>query len=476
MPHTPRLIAGSLQLDEPQLQQAIALARQQLLAAGAQAGMRLLLVDHNSLSQLLYLLAGWQLQLLVVNLLPRLPTAELTRRYHHCQPQLLFDPAGQLSGDGGQRLPPLAIPPQAAMVGQRAPIWPNPQALADLSFTSGSSGQPRAIAHSVANHQASAAASVPLLQLTACSRYLLSLSLAHIGGLAIIARWLVSGCTLVLADAAQSLAAQVVRDHISHLSLVGAQLSRLLAEWPGHGQQLQLLLGGGPVATPLLQAARQRGWRCLMSYGLTEMTALVCAGEQGCGRPLAGRELRLSASGEIELRGATLATGIWQQGRLQPLADRDGWYRSGDLGWQDADGNLHISGRRDSRFISGGEHIQPEQVETVLSGLPGVTRALVVPFDHPHWGQRPAALICGQLPPAAELARLLQAQLARHEWPDLWLQWPLADGTLKADRRQWQQWANQQARHLAATAASPTLTLIQPCNEAPARASNPDEP
>ena len=59
MPDTPRLIAGSLQLDDPQLQQALALARQQLLDAGAQAGIRLLLIDHNSLSQLLYLLAGW---------------------------------------------------------------------------------------------------------------------------------------------------------------------------------------------------------------------------------------------------------------------------------------------------------------------------------------------------------------------------------------------------------------------------------
>lgn len=475
MTQPPRLIAGSLQLDEPQLQQAIGQARQQLLAAGAQAGMRLLLIDHNSLSQLLYLLAGWQLQLLVVNLLPRLPAAELARRYHHCQPQLLFDPGGRLTTGHEPRLPTVELAPQQPLAALW-PIWPNPQALADLSFTSGSSGQPRAIAHSIANHQASAAASVPLLRLTGHSRYLLSLSLAHIGGLAIIARWLVSGCTLVLADAALPLAAQVVRDQISHLSLVAAQLSRLLAELPGPGPLQQLLLGGGPVAAPLLQAGRQRGWHCLMSYGLTEMTALVCAGEQGCGQPLAGRELRLSSSGDIELRGATLAAGIWQQGQLQPLAGSDGWYRSGDLGWLDANGNLHVSGRRDSRFISGGEHIQPEQVETVLSGLAGVSRALVVPFDHPRWGQRPAALICGQLPPAAELANLLQAQLARHEWPDLWLQWPLAEGTLKADRRHWQQWANQQAQHLAATAPSPTLTLIQPCNEAPARASNPDEP
>ena len=190
MPDTPRLIAGSLQLDDPQLQQALALARQQLLGAGAQAGMRLLLIDHNSLSQLLYLLAGWQLQLLVVNLLPRLPAAELARRHGHCQPHLLFDPMERLPGYSGHRLPALALTATANISDKHWPIWPNPQALADLSFTSGSSGLPRAIAHSVANHQASADASVPLLHLNADSRYLLSLSLAHIGGLAIIARWL----------------------------------------------------------------------------------------------------------------------------------------------------------------------------------------------------------------------------------------------------------------------------------------------
>lgn len=452
----PRLIDKNLQLNEAQLQQALACARQQLLASGAKAGMRLVLIDHNSLSQLLYLLAAWQLRVIAVNLLPRLPAAELARRAQHCQAQMIFDPHALLDANDCPRLPPLTWPLPSAEH-EPCPIWPDEQALLDLSFTSGSSGQPRAIAHSATNHQASAAASVPLLKLNAHSRYLLSLSLAHIGGLAIIARWLVSGCTLVLPDAALTLPAQVKRDQISHLSLVAAQLPPLLAEPPA--EPLQILLGGGPVAPALLQDARQRGWHCLMSYGLTEMTALVSAGEIGSGQLLAGRELRINTEGEIELRGATLAAGIWQHGELHPLTDSSGWYRSGDLGQLDAEGNVQISGRRDSRFISGGEHIQPEQIELLLSNLPGVQRALVVAIDHPRWGQRPAALICGQLPPPAELSAWLSAQLARYQWPDLWLAWPLADNSGKPDRRYWQQWAKQQAQHLAAT--TPSLVLLQ---------------
>ncbi|MBQ1783166.1 MAG: AMP-binding protein [Gammaproteobacteria bacterium] len=433
----PALLIGGKPLSWAVLWQQVASAHQQLQRLRLEPGDRLLLIGAANVGQIAYLLAGWQLGLIAVPLNPRLPHPELYRRTALVAPSAGFWPSGPPN-------PPWTnLPPPGHGLGIEPLPWPEAELLADLVFTSGSGGAPRIVAHSFANHWHSAQGMAALLKLEAHHRYLLSLPLAHVGGLALIWRWLLSGCTLVLPQAGLSLAEQVARDQISHLSLVAAQLERLLAELAGRATLETLLLGGGPVPPALLAVARGRGWRCLMSYGLTEMTATVTAGEQGgCGKPLPGRELMISAGGEILLRGTTLAAGIWQQGALLPLAGNDGWYASGDLGHLDPWGNLQVTGRRDAQFVSGGENIQPERIEAVLLAHPGIRRALVVGVPHPHWGMRPVAYLDGDDLTLTDVRTFAAQHLARYEMPDAILPWPPQQNGLKPDRRQWQQQAS----------------------------------
>lgn len=421
-----------------QLWQRVSLARFQLQVLHMAAGDPLLLIGPACLDQLCYLLAGWQLALMVVPLNPRLPAAELERRAQLVGAKVGFWPAGP-DNPKWTALPRLEL---CHIASPDHSHWPAAEKLADLLFTSGSSGQPKIIAHSFANHWASASGSHSIMPLQPVHRYLLSLPLAHVGGIAILWRWLASGCQLVLPQPGAPLSQQVVANGITHLSLVGAQLDRLLEELDGSANLLTLILGGGPVPSSLIARGRTRGWRLLMSYGLTEMSATVTAGELGgCGKPLPGRELTISDDGEILVRGATLAAGIWEKGALLPLADNDGWYHTGDCGHLDPFGNLHVNGRRDSRFVSGGENIQPEHIEAALLRHPAIHKALVVPVPHPRWGMRPVAFIDNQQLPLSEVQQFLAPQLARFEWPDALLPWPQHDPGLKPNRQQWQETA-----------------------------------
>ena len=81
----------------------------------------------------------------------------------------------------------------------------------------------------------------------------------------------------------------------------------------------------------------------------------------------------------------------------EPLAD--GWLRTGDIGYMDADGDLFILQRRVDLIVSGGENVYPAEVETALRGHPAVAEALVFGLPDAAWGQRVAALI--ELKPGA---------------------------------------------------------------------------
>ncbi len=75
------------------------------------------------------------------------------------------------------------------------------------------------------------------------------------------------------------------------------------------------------------------------------------------------------------------------------MTDKAGWFHSGDLGCFDKEGYLIVSGRKDNLFISGGENIQPEEIEEQIRNIPGVEEAVVVPVNDPEFGQRPVAIL-----------------------------------------------------------------------------------
>lgn len=263
---------------------------------------------------------------------------------------------------------------------------------ATLTLTSGSSGLPKAVVHSVNNHLENAQGVCELVGFQSTDSWLLSLPLFHVSGQGIVWRWLAVGATLVVNEDKADFYSALAK--VSHASLVPTQLQRYLAcDFPKTAHQ-HILLGGAFIPPALVQQAKSQNITTYSGYGMTEMASTVCAAKnqvEGVGAPLAAREVRLE-QGEIWVRGAGLGLGYWQQGKIVPLVNAQGWFPTKDKGeWHN--NQLRILGRQDNQFISGGENIQPEQIEHVLlqSGL--LRQAMVVPVDDTEFGQRPVAVV-----------------------------------------------------------------------------------
>jgi O-succinylbenzoic acid--CoA ligase len=312
---------------------------------------------------------------------------------------------------------------------------------ATIVFTSGSTGAPKAALHSVGSHYYSALGSNANIPLAQGDRWLHSLPLYHVGGLAILFRCLLAGATVALPAPGATLGEAIAG--ATHVSLVATQLLRLLREeGPDPTRLRAILLGGGQIPTPLVDEAAARGLPVHTSYGLTETASQASATPPGAsrselrtsGRPLAHCEISISSEEEILVRGRTLFVGYIMGDTVQRPFDADGWFRTGDFGELDADGYLHVRGRKDNRFISGGENIQPEEIEEALCRLEGIEEAVVVPVPDAEFGSRPVAFV---RPAAAEpenLARALERTLPRFKIPTSFLGWPEGDEAMKVDR------------------------------------------
>lgn len=312
-------------------------------------------------------------------------------------------------------------------------------ALATLTLTSGTTGLAKAAVHTFDAHLHSAAAVIELMDFTPRDRWLLSLPLYHVSGMGIVWRWLSAGATLVI-DPSHDLSAALA--HSSFASLVPTQLWRLLNQPVLPPGLRAVLLGGAAIPAELTSLAEAAGIRCWCGYGLTESASTVCAGRAdgsgSVGKPLPGQQVK-QVDNEIWLRSPTLAQGYWLDGALQPLTDADGWLHTGDLGhWQQ--GELWIDGRRDNLFFCGGEAVQPEIIERVLLAHPAVTQAIVMPQADSEYGQRPVALVAGEID-LDELADWAAPQLANYQHPVAWYPLPqLAGEGIKPSRHRLQAW------------------------------------
>lgn len=319
-------------------------------------------------------------------------------------------------------------------------------AVLTLTLTSGSSGVPKAVAHSAGNHIASALGLFSLMPYEASDCWLLSLPLFHISGMAIVWRWLTRGAMLKIADTRGDALLSAL-EGVSHASLVPTQLQRVLAQGETHTLQ-SVLLGGAAIPQVLVDSAEKAGIRCWCGYGMTEMASTVTAkradGRFSVGQPLPNREVLLSDEGEIWVRGKTLSPGYLVNGVLVPLAED--WFATKDKGdWLAECQELRIVGRLDNMFVCGGENVQPEDVERQLSGYPGLTQLFILPVPHPKWGAVPVALTETYADPDTFLAWAAE-KLPPHQRPQKLLVYPatLDSGGIKLSRARLAQWLAEQ--------------------------------
>jgi long-chain acyl-CoA synthetase len=202
------------------------------------------------------------------------------------------------------------------------------------------------------------------------------------------------------------------------------------------GWKFWAFISGGAA----LDADTEEFWRRLsfvviQGYGLTETTSLISlnhpfkTGKRSIGKVLEGREMKLDETGEILVRGANVAAGYWQGKQLKSVLGEDGWFRTGDLGALDADGNLYFKGRKKNVIVNReGMNIYPDDLEAALRRQPEVRECVVVGLDDGGNAEPVAVLLLhdAAADAAAIVARANQ-QLAEFQRMRRWLVWPDED-------------------------------------------------
>lgn len=405
-------------------------------AQGVNEGEGVLLRAYNQPSALLAWLALLQCGARVLPLNPQLPPSLLAALL----PSLDLRYALVLNGD------PLALDFVPLALQRTAGDWPllwREERLASMTLTSGSTGLPKAAVHSCRAHLASAEGVLAMIPLASDDDWLLSLPLFHVSGQGILWRWLLAGARLTVGER-QPL--EQALQGCTHASLVPTQLWRLLNSEADVSLKA-VLLGGAAIPVALTEQARARGIRCWCGYGLTEFASTVCGkeadGAPDVGQPLPGRALKI-VEGEVWLRADSMAAGYWRDGGVLPLVNEQGWFATRDRG-ELREGKLTLLGRMDNLFFSGGESIQPEEVERVLLAHPQIQQAFIVPLDDAEFGQRPVAVVeCDAQCDVTALAVWAQDKLARFQQPVRWLALPdsLKTGGIKISRRALRDWVN----------------------------------
>jgi O-succinylbenzoic acid--CoA ligase len=270
------------------------------------------------------------------------------------------------------RLPP---PARQAVLTAARPHDPVREGDALVLATSGTSGRPKLVVLTHAAVAASARATSARLGVDpSTDRWLACLPLAHVGGLSVVSRALVTGTACTVHERFEAAAVEAAaRAGCTRTSLVPAALSRIDA-----GLFRTILVGG--QAPPA-----ERPAHVVATYGMTETGSGIVYD----GHPLDGVELRIDDDGQILVRGPMLLR-AYRDG-ADPK-DADGWYPTGDLGRLEG-ARLAVHGRADDLIVSGGQNVWPAVVEDALRTHPAVQEVAVIGEPDPAWGQRVVAVV-----------------------------------------------------------------------------------
>ncbi|NRD46645.1 o-succinylbenzoate--CoA ligase [Corallococcus exiguus] len=283
-----------------------------------------------------------------------------------------------------------------------------------ILFTSGTTGRSKGVVLTEGAFRASCRASAANLGAHPAPRWLGTLPLFHVGGLAMLTRTAYEGGCLLLHERfdADAVNRAIDTEGASHASFVATTLERVLDARQDRTLPATFqcaLIGGGPVPTALLTRARAAGLLALQTYGLTEACSQVTterpseADGRTAGPPLPGLEVRIVGTegetlgegheGDVEVRGPTLMARYWRQRDATRDAFHDGWLRTRDVGVLDAKGRLTLLSRRTDLIVRGGENLYPAEIEAVLANHPAIAESAVVGVPEPHWGEVPVAFV-----------------------------------------------------------------------------------
>jgi len=465
------------------LEQIVSLTAKHLRKFGVKNKQRVAIQAPNCVEYVVVLLAIWRIGAIACPISPRFPRSVVRTLMRQISCRKIFtknsfeslraEPAGRQAGESGAK--------QSLKINDCFALRARNDAT--ILFTSGTTATPKAVLHSYANHYYSAKGANLNMSLGQNDRWLLTLPLYHVGGLAIIFRILLAGSTLVIAPPKMNREDAMRNFNATHISLVYTQLYRLLSTESGRNALSKLkaiLLGGSAVPGSIIKKTWALNLPIYTTYGSTEMASQVTTNRkndslkklQTSGKLLKYRQLRVDKNHEILVKGRTLfkgylvplqptsvkkndqlqrgtsapnlkqkvVVGALEGSRLRLPFTKHGWFPTGDLGELDPEGYLTVLGRKDNMFISGGENIHPEEIESLLSSMDGIREALIVPVRNKEFGHRPVALI--KTEPKVQLSQkkisqYLQKRLPQFKIPDTFYLWPeqTKESFLKIDRK-----------------------------------------
>ena len=359
--------------------------------------------------------------------------------------------------------------------------------LAELVFTSGTTGQPKGVMLSHCNIASNAAAAVTVVNIQATDRLLSILPLSHMFELTIEMALLHSGASIVYARSLvpETLLTLLSKQHVTCMVLVPqalqlfingierevrrrkqekqfAQLLRIASYLPFRwrhllfrsvhkrfGGHFRFFVSGGAYLPPTLSTRWENmGFRVMQGYGATECAPVIAATPfhehilESVGKSLPGVSIRIADDKEILVQGPNVALGYWKSPEATAAAFVDGWYHTGDLGYLDAKHNLYLKGRKKNLIVlANGLNVYPEDIENILQANPLLKDAAVFGLMEEKRGPDVHAVLLMEDPnKAKEAIQQANKQLAAHQQIRGYTVWPETDfprtHTLKVKRQE----------------------------------------
>ncbi len=406
-----------------------------LAAHGLVAGHRVAICGPNSIEFVVAYFATLRAGYVAVPINPDSTAAELRAMINDCGARVLFTAARQPLDNVHQ------IPLTAAGLDELSDVAAlplssprDPEALAVLLYTAGTSGEPKAamLSHRALLSHLRSVASFEILDSE--SVVLAMLPLFHVFGLnAVLGSWVASGARLVIMDGFDGFAEVLAAEHITNVPLAPPVLARILDDEQAIaalGSVTTVVSGAAPLPVDLRdQFTAHTGHRVDQVYGLTEAAPGVSAtlggevlGHGHVGRHLPGVELRIgdgaepTEPGEIWIRGDNLFSGYWPDGHGGP--GELGWFPTGDIGYL-LDGELFLVDRARELIIVNGFNVYPAEVEEAIGELPGVDSVAVVGRSSRRTGEQVVAFVTGTSLSVETINDYCAGRLAKFKRPSL---------------------------------------------------------
>ena len=192
--------------------------------------------------------------------------------------------------------------------------------------------------------------------------------------------------------------------------------------------------GGAALDSETEEFWGRLGYAVIQGYGLTETTSLISVnhpfrlGKGSIGRVLPGREVKLAEDGEILVRGGGVASGYWSGGGAHTVADEQGWYRTGDIGAVDGEGNLYFKGRKKEVIVTpSGMNVYPDDLEAALRREPEVKDCVVVGIERGGNAEACAVVILRGKGEVEKVVGRANRSLAEYQRMHMWMEWPEQD-------------------------------------------------